>query len=69
MDYPEFPPAFHITGFEGQLELGMVLGWRPQRLRQRYLDEFDYVPFLDGTVETTGLGGRKTDESEGDSLP
>lgn len=69
VDYPEFPSAFHITGFEEQPELGMVLAWRPQRLRRRYMDEFDYVSFLNGTVRTTGLEGAERDESAGGALP
>lgn len=68
-DYPEFPSAVYITGFEEKPTLGNILSWRPQRLRRRYMDEFDYVSFLNGTVRTAGLEGAGADESAGDPLP
>lgn len=57
VDYPEFQSAYHITGFEGGLELGNVLLYRPQRRKRRYMDQFDYVSFLNKTVRTAGLEG------------
>ncbi len=56
-DYPEFPSTVYITGFEEKPTLGNVLSYRPRMLKRRYLDEFDYVSFLNGTVPTTGLEG------------
>lgn len=56
VDYPEFSSSFHIQGFEDQPELGMVLGYRPQLLKRRYMDDFDYVAFLNKTVRTGRIG-------------
>lgn len=58
VDYPEFPSAFHIPGFEDQPELGMVLAYKPQPLKRRYMDGFDYVTFLNQSVRTDPEGGR-----------
>lgn len=47
-DYPEFPSAFCIPGFEEQEELGNVLEFQKDSFwRRRYMDRFDYVSFLD----------------------
>lgn len=52
VDYPEFSSAYHIHGFEDEKELGGVVEGRPQRLFRRYIDEFDYVSFLNQIIET-----------------
>lgn len=44
--YPEFPSAYYIEGFEGEKELGVVTDFKSQFLKRRYLDDFDYVNFL-----------------------
>mgnify|MGYP005765898419 CR=1 FL=1 len=49
-EYPEFPSAYYIKGFEECKELGVITFFKPQYLKRRYLDEFDYVSFLNGKV-------------------
>lgn len=44
--YPEFRSAFPVRGFESCDELGTVTNFKPQFLKRRYLDDFDYVSFL-----------------------
>ncbi len=44
--YPEFPSAFYIKGFEEKGEMGTTTNYKDQLLRRRYLDDFDYVAFL-----------------------
>lgn len=46
IEYPEFSSAYHIKGFEEKEELGTITNFKPQILRRRYMDEFDYVAFL-----------------------
>ena len=46
--YREFPSACYIPGFEEQGEVGILSDWNPGFLRRRYLDDFDYVSFLNG---------------------
>lgn len=45
-EYPEFPSACCIKGFEDQKELGIIIDFKKQALKRRYLDDFDYVSFL-----------------------
>lgn len=45
-DYPEFTSAFTIRGFESRRELGNVLLFQDRLLKRRYMDDFDYVAFL-----------------------
>lgn len=48
-DYPEISSAFHIRGFEEQKELRNVLEFRKDSFwKRRYIDDFDYVYFLNG---------------------
>lgn len=47
-EYPEIRSAFHIHGFEDCEELGTVTNYREQFWIRRYMDEFDYVTFLNG---------------------
>lgn len=47
--YPEFPSAYYIRGFEEQSQLGVLVDYKEQFLRRRYLDDFDYVDFLNGS--------------------
>lgn len=45
-EYPEFSSAYYIPGFEGDGEVGILSDWKPQLLRRRWLDDFDYVRFF-----------------------
>ena len=46
--YPEFSSAYYIKGFEKEEELGIITYFKKQILKRRYLDDFDYVRFLNG---------------------
>lgn len=46
--YPEFSSAHYIKGFEDRNELGVITFFKKQFLKRRYLDDFDYVKFLNG---------------------
>ncbi len=46
VEYPEFSSACHIRGFEEREELGTITNYKKQILKRRYLDDFDYVDFL-----------------------
>lgn len=48
VEYPEFSSAFYIKGFEREKQLGVLIDYRKRLLRRRYLDDFDYVAFLNG---------------------
>lgn len=45
-EYPEFQSAYCIKGFEKQKEVGILVDYKRQILQRRYLDDFDYVSFL-----------------------
>lgn len=45
-DYAEFRSAFHVKGFEGCQELGTITNFKNQFRKRRYLDDFDYISFL-----------------------
>ncbi len=49
--YPEISSAYCIEGFEAKEELGMVLNYKKQFFRRRYLDDFDYVAFINSSVQ------------------
>lgn len=44
--YPEFSSAYYIRGFEDKNELGVITYFKKQFLKRRYLDDFNYVKFL-----------------------
>ncbi len=44
--YPEFSSAYYIRGFEKRNELGVVTFYKKQFRLRRYMDDFDYVSFL-----------------------
>lgn len=44
--YPEFSSAYYIKGFKEKSELGVITFYKKQMLKRRYLDDFDYVAFL-----------------------
>lgn len=48
-EYPEFSCSYYIKGV--QVEGGMkdITGFKPQSLIRRYLDDFDYISFFNGT--------------------
>ena len=46
IEYPEFSSACYIKGFEDKEELGTITRYKDQRLKRRYLDDFDYVQFI-----------------------
>ena len=43
---PEIKSAFYIPGFENESGMGVALNFKDQFLVRRYLDDFDYVSFL-----------------------
>lgn len=49
-EYPEIKSAYCIKGFEREPELGQILEFKNQFLKRRYLDNFDYVSFLNSSV-------------------
>ena len=49
--YPEISSAYCIEGFEAKEVLGMVLNYKKQFFRRRYLDDFDYVAFINSSVQ------------------
>ena len=46
--YPEIKSAYYIPGFENKDGVGVLLYFKKQFLLRRYLDEFDYIAFLNG---------------------
>lgn len=49
-EYPQIKSAYCIKGFEKEPELGQILEFKNQLLKRRYLDDFDYVSFLNSSV-------------------
>ena len=47
-NYPEFKSAYYIKGFEDCKGVGVLLYFKKQFLIRRYLDDFDYISFLNG---------------------
>lgn len=47
-EYPEFPSTYYIKGFEEQGYVGVLIYFRKQFRIRRYLDDFDYISFLNG---------------------
>lgn len=46
--YPEIKSSYYIPGFERDEGVGVLLYFKKQFLVRRYLDDFDYVSFLNG---------------------
>lgn len=46
ISYPEFKSAYYIRGFEHENGIGVLLYFKKQFWIRRYLDDFDYVSFL-----------------------
>ena len=45
-EYKEFPSSCYIPGFESDGEVGVLSDWKPQLLKRRWYDKFDYVSFF-----------------------
>ena len=50
-EYPEFSSTYCMESFKGKGELGVITDFKSQFLKRRYLDDFDYVDFLNHMVE------------------
>lgn len=50
VEYTEIISAYHIKGFEERKELGIITAFKREFLKRRYIDELDYVSFLNSTV-------------------
>ena len=46
--YPEIKSAYYIPGFEKEDGVGVLLYFKQQFFVRRYLDDFDYISFLNG---------------------
>lgn len=46
IDYSEISSSYCIKGFEDKNELGVITNFKKGFLMRRYLDDFDYVSFL-----------------------
>lgn len=46
--YPEFASAYHLKGFEDLKEVYRPTDFKNQFFIRRYIDQFDYVSFLNG---------------------
>lgn len=46
--YPEIKSAYYIPGFESEEGVGVLIYFKNQFWVRRYLDDFDYVAFLNG---------------------
>lgn len=44
--YPEFKSSYYISGFEDKEGVGVLIYFKKKFFIRRYLDEFDYVSFL-----------------------
>lgn len=51
IEYPKFPSAYYIKGFEERDEIGVLTNYKDQFWKRRYLDDFDYVNFLNGSKQ------------------
>jgi uncharacterized protein (DUF1919 family) len=49
--YPELSSACFIKGFENQETVGILTDFKPGPSKRRYLDDFDYVDFLNGVKQ------------------
>lgn len=49
--YNEFESAVYIKGFEDKEEIGVLSDWKPGFWKRRYLDDFDYLSFLNPKKE------------------
>lgn len=49
-DYPEFKSSYYIKGFEKDNEVGILIYFKKKFWIRRYLDDFDYVSFLNRKI-------------------
>lgn len=56
-EHPEISSAYYMKGFEKKEELGVLTLFKKQFLRRRYLDDFDYVAFLNSPLQKK-FGGK-----------
>lgn len=45
-EYPEIQSAYYIKGFENEEEVGVITDPKPCFWQRRYIDDYDYVTFL-----------------------
>lgn len=57
VEYPDCPSTYCIRGFEKEQELGVLTFYKKQLRKRRYLDDFDYVAFLNGGRSGQTEGG------------
>lgn len=48
LPYPEFKSSYYIPGFEQENGVGVLLYFKNTLFIRRYLDDFDYISFLNG---------------------
>lgn len=48
--YPEFESSNYLKGFEDKEEVGVLSDWKPGFWKRRYIDDFDYVSFLNNSL-------------------
>lgn len=51
ISYPEISSSYKIKGFEEKEQLGKILEFKDQFRKRRYLDDFDYVEFLNSGID------------------
>lgn len=44
--YPKYKSAYYIKGFESKNQVGILSDWKKTSLKRRYIDDFNYVDFL-----------------------
>lgn len=53
--YPEFKSAYYLAGFEHEDCVGILTDFKEQFLIRRYMDDFDYISFLNQTSSEDAL--------------
>ena len=53
IDYSEISSSYCIKGFEDKNELGVITNFKKGFLMRRYLDDFDYINFLNNKRKET----------------
>ena len=59
IEYPEFSSAYYIEGFEERDEIGVLTNYKEQFWKRRYLDDFDYVNFLNSGRQLKSKGQQR----------
>lgn len=59
IEYPEFSSAYYIQGFEERDEIGVLTNYKEQFWKRRYLDDFDYVNFLNSGRQLKSKGQQR----------